>query len=103
MHLNDSSIDYIHNHAGAAAGIKAQAVIDMDRDLLIFSNALGNGPYILGEEFSAADIYAAMLVGWAPNLPDVFGRHANIKTHYAMVVERPKIMPIWQRNEMPML
>ena len=84
----------------AASGIKAKAVIDLDEDFSIFSNALGNGPYILDSVFSAADIYAAMLVSWAPDVSAVFSRHPNIKRHYDLVVVRPKINPVWKRNEM---
>ena len=85
---------------GAANGIKAKAAIDMERDFSIFSNALGNGPYILGDVFSAADIYTAMLISWAPDVRAVFSRHPNIKRHYDLVAARPKINPIWKRNEM---
>jgi glutathione S-transferase len=86
------------NHAEA---IKAKAVEHMDRDFEIFADALGKGPFILGETFSAVDIYAAMLVSWAPDVPALFSRHTNIKAHYDAVARRPKIAPVWQRNEMP--
>jgi glutathione S-transferase len=84
-----------------AAAIKAKAIEHLDRDFMIFAGALGKGPFILGEKFSAVDIYAAMLMSWAPDVPALFSRHPNIKAHYDAVSHRPKIAPVWQRNEMP--
>jgi glutathione S-transferase len=84
-----------------ADGIKAKAIIDMDRDFAIFADALGKGPFILGETFSAVDIYAAMLISWAPDMPALFVRHPNIKSLYDAVSRRPQIAPAWKRNEMP--
>ncbi len=82
--------------------IKAKAVEHMDRDFAIFAEALGQGPFILGDAFSAVDIYAAMLVSWVPDLDALFERHPNLKTHYGAVASRPKIAPVWLRNEMPL-
>ena len=84
----------------AAVGIKAKSAIDLDRDFSIFSNALGKGPYILGEIFSAADIYAMMLISWAPDIKEVFVKYPNIKRLYDLVAARPKINPVWDRNGM---
>jgi glutathione S-transferase len=87
--------------ASHAESIKAKAAQHMERDFAIFADALGQGPFILGEAFSAVDIYAAMLISWAPNLPALFESHPNIKALYDLVAARPKIVPVWTRNEMP--
>lgn len=79
--------------------IKARATTDMQRDFEIFANEMGAGPYILGEKMSAADIYAAMLFSWAPDVPKLFARHANIKTLYDLVTARPAIAKVWARND----
>ena len=84
-----------------AAGIKARAIEDMGRDFDIFAKELGEGPYILGSKLSAVDIYAAMLISWAPDVPQLFARHANIKRLYDLVAARPSIAKAWARNEMP--
>jgi glutathione S-transferase len=84
----------------AEAGIKTKAEIDLNRDFDIFAKALGQGPYILREVFSAADIYAAMLISWAPDIEAVFARHPNIQRHYALIAARPKIAPVWKSNSM---
>ncbi len=86
--------------ASAETGIKAKAEIDLNRDFYIFANALGQGPYILGEVFSAADIYAAMMVSWAPDIKALYARHPYIERHYGLVAARPNITPIWKSHGM---
>ncbi|MEQ1522597.1 MAG: glutathione S-transferase family protein [Aestuariivirga sp.] len=87
--------------ASHADAIKAKAIEDMERDYDIFAEALGEGPFILGQSMSAADIYAAMLLSWAPDVAQLFARHGNIKRLYDLVAARPKIAKVWARNEMP--
>ena len=87
--------------AGHADAIKAKAIEDMERDYDIFAEALGEGPFILGQSMSAVDIYAAMLLSWAPDVAQLFARHGNIKKLYDLVAARPQIAKVWARNEMP--
>jgi glutathione S-transferase len=86
---------------GHASAIKTQAAAQMDRDLAIFANELGQGPYILCEQFSGVDIYAAMLVSWMPDMAAVFKRHPNIENHYRKVTRREKIAAVWASNDLP--
>ena len=67
---------------------------------------LGAGPIPTQDALSVVDdprtdIYAAMLVSWAPDVPQLFARHANIKRLYDLVAARPLIAKVWVRNEMP--
>ena len=84
-----------------ASGIKAKAIEDMGRDFDIFAKELGEGPFILGDSLTAADIYVAMLISWAPDVSQLFARHANIKRLYELVAVRPSIAKAWARNKMP--
>ena len=84
----------------AADGIRAKAAIDLERDLSIFASALGKKPYVLGDLFSAVDIYAAMLVSWAPDVKGLFANHPEIKRHYDLVTARPTIAKVWERNNL---
>ncbi len=86
--------------ASAQEGIKTKAEIDLNRDFEIFAKELGNGPYILGEMFSAVDLYAAMLLSWAPDVRGIFVRHPNLERHYKLVAARPKVNTIWRSNDM---
>jgi glutathione S-transferase len=89
--------------ASHADAIKVQAALHMERDIEIFAGALGHGPFVLGATFSAVDIYVAMLVSWMPDLDAVCVRHPNIAALYRLVAARPKIAPVWLRNDMPAL
>ncbi len=82
-------------------GIKAKAAIDLNFEFDIFAEILGQGTYVLGERFSAADIYAGMLISWSEDMPALFKRHANLKSLYDAVAKRPSISAVWQRNKMP--
>lgn len=81
-----------------ADGIKAMAAEMMRKELAIYAAALGDGPFILGNGLSAADIYAAMLITWAPDMGQVFAAHSNLKAMYEAVTAVPAIKAVWQRN-----
>jgi glutathione S-transferase len=104
VYMDNLRYYYSHRHSAEKAhapAIKAKAIEFLDRDFAIFADALGQGRYILGDVFSAVDIYAAMLISWAPDLDALFVRHPNIRKLYDAVAARPKIAPVWKRNEMP--
>lgn len=50
------------------------------------------GPYMLGAEFSALDLYAVMLMRWSRNLP----KPATSWPACAMLVELIKVRPSWR-------
>jgi glutathione S-transferase len=104
VYMADLRMYYPARHstdASHANGIKAKAVQDMERDFDLFATELGEGPFILGQSMSAVDIYAAMLISWAPDVAQLFARRANIKRYYDRVAARPAIAKVWARNEMP--
>ena len=86
--------------ADAAEGIKQQSAVELEEKLSIFANVLDKGPYVLGEVYSSADLYIAMIVSWAPDVKMLFSKHPNIERHYGLVAARPKITPVWERNGM---
>jgi glutathione S-transferase len=68
--------------------------------ILIIEKAV-QGPWLLGEDFSVVDIYAAMFSRW--DIGSSY-RHENLPTICAIadaVAARPKIAPIWQRHFPP--
>ncbi len=81
--------------------VKAKALAEQVANHAIFAQSLGQGPYILGETFSAADIYAAMILTWSANFEQCLARHPNIRKMYECVAARPKLKPVFQRNKMP--
>lgn len=78
----------------AAAGVKAAAARDLDRQFDIMAEALAPGPFLLGAGYSAADLYLLMLSDWykpARDLP------AIARLREALLGEAA-IQAVWQRN-----
>jgi glutathione S-transferase len=83
-----------------AEAIKAKAIIDLARDFEVFVNELGEGPFILGDAISAADIYAAMILSWSNDVEGLFVRHPKLQRLYEAVVANRKVRKVWDRNDM---
>ena len=90
---------YTDDPHGAAA-VKSAAIRQMDTDFEIYANALGAGPFILGETMSAVDIYAAMLVTWMPDVKACVAKYPVVKAMYNRVAAVPAIGKVFARNRM---
>jgi glutathione S-transferase len=86
---------------GGADGVKAAAVQRASVEWTVFAEAVDKGPYVLGENMSAADIYAVMLMSWDLDMEALFKAQPALSRLYAAVAAHPKIAPIWLRHEMP--
>ena len=64
------------------------------------TDALGEGPIILGAATSAADIYAAMVAAWDLDMPAFLARHPNVRRLCSQVSADPTIAEIWKRHEL---
>lgn len=84
--------------ASGAAGVKAAALERSELEWSAFSDALASGPYILGEEMCAVDLYAAMLLSWDLDMEVLLKRHPNLKALHERVVSLPAIRSIWKRH-----
>jgi glutathione S-transferase len=85
--------------AGGHAAVTAKATEEIatlwgriDRHLA------ANGPYLLGERFSAADIFAYMLSTWQQCCPDTYQRFPNIKRLADKVAARPAMERVIRKN-----
>lgn len=85
-------------NASETAGIKARAEQMMLQEFAIYAEALGQGPFLLGERMSAVDIYAAMLCSWAPDVPALFARYPVLKRMYDGVLSHEAVRRVWERN-----
>jgi glutathione S-transferase len=56
------------------------------------------GPWLLGERFSSADLFLAMLVRWGRNLPDAWWDAPRLGTLYRAVRERPAAQRVWEQQ-----
>jgi glutathione S-transferase len=57
------------------------------------------GPYLLGERYSAADIFCTMLSSWQDCCPETYRRFPGVKRLADLVMARPAIARIAQANQ----
>jgi glutathione S-transferase len=83
-----------------AAAIKAKASLDLARDFEVFANEMGQGPFVLGDKMSAADLYVAMLLTWSDDVETLFAKHGKLKRLYDAVMGNAAVRKVWDRNGM---
>lgn len=94
IYMSDLRHYYPERHTtdpGGVEGVAKAAVIDMDRYFSILNQALDPGPYLLGETFSAVDIYLWMLTGWHPERERLLSENPRIAQLVRQVEQRPAI------------
>ena len=79
-------------------GVKASAQADMDRFFGIMNDALEPGPYLLGQTFSAADIYLWMLAGWHVDPEKLMELNPRINKLVDLVQARPAVAKVWAEH-----
>jgi len=86
---------YPGDHLPAAAdSIKEAARIGIEKAWThIDAQLAAKGPYLLGADFSAVDLYALMLMRWSRNMP----RPATTWPHAGALTTRLKARPSWQQ------
>ena len=89
-HYSDRESDY--------KGIRAKARADMDRNWDLVSDALGEGPFLIGREFSAADLFLLMFSQWHPDRAELLARRPALGPLFEAVRRRPAIDSIWEKN-----
>jgi glutathione S-transferase/GST-like protein len=88
---------YTTDPAGAAA-VQAAALARMDRLLAIAETLLGEGPYALGQRFSAVDLCLFMLVGWRPDPVAAVAPPPHLAELVRLVRQRPSVERIWWQH-----
>lgn len=88
-------------HDDGGDSVKTSALQRAAFEWLVFADALGDGPFILGKSISAADIYAAVLLSWDFDMPALFNAHPGLEMLYSAVAAHPKIAAVWRRHDMP--
>ncbi|MEX2629100.1 MAG: glutathione S-transferase family protein [Tistlia sp.] len=101
--LYEANLRYVYaerytSDPGGAAGVKEAGRQAVERDWRLIEAALGEteGPFLLGERFSAADIYLAMLGGWHHDLPAFLEASPRAARLMQAVAARPAIAPLWR-------
>ncbi len=90
--------DRITTDAAGTGGIEAAARVDMDRYFSLMNDALDPGPYLLGETYSAADVYLWMLAKWHPDEKQLFADNSRIARLVDLVEVRPAVAKVWAEN-----
>lgn len=73
------------------ANVKAAAALRLAGVFRNIELLLGQGPWLLGERFSAADLYLLMMTRWGRTLPDPVRDLPNLGAHAARVLARPAV------------
>ena len=84
--------------AGCADSIKQQASEDMNSAWDLLEQQLGDGPYLLGEQYSVIDPYLLMLAYWHQQPQELLARCPKLKRLCATVQQRPAVQRIWSQH-----
>ena len=94
---------YPERHTGDAAGHAAVIQSAMEEVATLWGridqHLTSGGPYLLGEHFSAADIFAHMLSTWQQCCPHTYERFPGVKRLADLVAARPAMQRVIRRNE----
>jgi glutathione S-transferase len=71
----------------------------MGRHFAILNEALDPGPYLLGESFSAVDVYLWMLTTWHPEPERMLAENPRVKELVERVQARPAVARVWSEHE----
>jgi glutathione S-transferase len=92
---------YAAQHASDAAhvaDVKQTAERRLRAMFEVVERQLGNGPYLLGDRYSAADPYLTMLMRWTRNMSKPARTLPNLAAHAERVLARPKVKLTFERE-----
>ncbi|KAJ3341701.1 hypothetical protein HDU93_004335 [Gonapodya sp. JEL0774] len=75
------------------ASVKS-AELSRSLDLIKLLDTIVTGPYALGDQYSAVDIYAYMLVSWHEGVENILQSCPKVKNIYEAVKRRPAIVEV---------
>jgi glutathione S-transferase len=71
--------------------VKQAAGLRLDRMFKVIADQLGEGPWLLGQRFSAADLFLFMLVRWGRQMPHPPRKLPQLAAHASRVLERSAV------------
>ena len=77
--------------AGAVDAVKRAAGDRLGRMFSLIAEQLGDGPWLLGQRFSAADLFLFMLVRWGREMPQPPRAIPQLAAHAGRVLARPAV------------
>ncbi|MEM7206983.1 MAG: glutathione S-transferase N-terminal domain-containing protein [Pseudomonadota bacterium] len=78
--------------------VKSSAVAYTNKARELIEDAIGDGPYLLGETYSVVDPYILMLSGWIEEEGSLFPEKPKLKHLCETVKQRPAVQRIWAAN-----
>jgi glutathione S-transferase len=81
---------------GSTDEAKQAAAANLARKFDFMDQALAAGPYLLGEQFTVADAYAFVVVGWTRHVGIDLVRWPHLKAHQERVAARPAVVAALQ-------
>ncbi len=85
-------------HVDDVKGTAERRLADM---FAIIDTQLGDGPYLLGDTYSAVDPYLLMLVRWTRNMHSPARLRPNLARHAERVLARPAVQKAFEREGIP--
>jgi glutathione S-transferase len=79
------------NDPARIADVKQTAEARLRAMFEVVDQQLGDGPFLLGDRYSAADPYLTMLVRWTRNMARPARTLPNLAAHAERVLARPKV------------
>lgn len=83
---------------GDPEGLDARTLEHRKSLWLQFEHDLGDGPWVLGTDFSALDVYVAAMVHWRPRRAWFEANAPRLSRIADATLSLPLLMPVWQRN-----
>lgn len=84
--------------AAGIEGVKAAALERLDRLFAMAQDLLGDGPFVLGDRYSAVDPYLFMQLLWHPDRREVLDRFPGLAAHARRLRARPAVERVWERH-----
>ena len=84
--------------ATGAKDVKSAASSRIDFEWDVFAGLLAPGRFALGDEMSAVDVYAAMLMDWTESRDALFARLPRLHAIAQGVAADPVVSAVWKRN-----
>lgn len=93
---------YFQPHRYAPPEAQAQ-VTDRARANLVelratVASELGDGPYVLGDTFSSADLFLAMMIRWGRPTESPWWDVPALRAHYERILARSAIQRVWEKE-----
>jgi glutathione S-transferase len=83
-----------------AGSVKAAAERRLNQMFDVIAQQLGDGPWLLGERFSAADLFLFMLLDWGTDMPRPPHTLAPLAAHGRRVLRRPAVAGMLAAEEL---